>query len=261
MRLKCRELRYMSGDKYSSTSAKTISQGREWYVDQVLYQINEQYGGAAGMINDKINEEFGDSANDVREANKDGADLLKEAISFPIGLTMMAQHVQDDGTKYGVDELGYWDEEVTLGVDMEPDYLYEKSDDGKKLINLGVQNVCFFGPTGIPVLPQPNYMVQFNSWMINVEGRMNEFTLIDADNEVHPNPVFGHEAQIYKRKIETVYDTATNLPIGLNQPIKFKFDTGTFIAVPPFGKSIGDRDGYNNPELIFGETSSEYGKL
>ncbi|MBE0523954.1 MAG: hypothetical protein IBX40_06450, partial [Methanosarcinales archaeon] len=65
--------RYMSGGKYTSASAKTISQVREWYVDQVLFQINEQYGGAADMINTQINKEFNESADDVRQANKDGA--------------------------------------------------------------------------------------------------------------------------------------------------------------------------------------------
>ena len=246
---------YMSGGKYSSASAKTISQVWEWYVDQVLYQINEQYGEAAGMINDKINEEFGDSADDVRKANKDGADLLKEAISFPIGLTMTAQHVQDDGAKYGVDELEYWDEEVTLGVDMEPDYLYEKSDDGKKLINLGVRNVCIFDWMGIPVLTPPNYVVQFNTWMINVEGRIDGFTLVDADNEVHPNPVFGHEAQLYTRDESRIYDPTDGSIIGGNVPIEFSFSTGTFIAVPPTGKPIGDILGG------YAETSSEYGNI
>jgi len=36
---------------------------------------------------------------------------------------MKAEHVRDDGTKYDVDELPYWDENVTMGVDMVPDYL------------------------------------------------------------------------------------------------------------------------------------------
>ncbi len=39
--------RYYSGGKYSSCSAKTISQVREWYVD-------EQYNGAAGNIDGQI---------------------------------------------------------------------------------------------------------------------------------------------------------------------------------------------------------------
>jgi hypothetical protein len=246
--------RYHDGSKYSSCSAKTISLIREWYVDEVLYQVNEQYGGASNKIDDEINSSFDDSADDVREANKNGASLLKSALCFPIGLTMRAEHVMDDGTKYGMDELPYWEENVTLGVDMEPDYLFEDSDDGKQLINLGVQNVCFFGYTGIPVLPPPNYMVQFNSWMINVEGRIDGFTLMDADNEVHPNPMFGHEAQIYTRKRQPVYDPSNLLPVGDNLPIEFSFTTGTFIIVPP-NKLIGDREGGIT------EDSEDYGNI
>ena len=190
------------------------------------------------------------------EANKKGGDLLKEAISFPIGLTMWAEHVMDDGTKYDVNDIAYWDENVTLGVDMVPDYLFEDSDDGKQLINLGVQNVCFFGSTGVPVLPPPNYVVQFNSWMINVEGRIDGFTLMDADNEVHPNPMFGHEAQVYKRVDDAIEDPANDyIKIGYNTPIEFSFSTGTFIAVPPTGRPIGDRLGGLT------ETSSEYGNI
>ncbi|MCD4766840.1 MAG: hypothetical protein K8R34_10055, partial [Methanosarcinales archaeon] len=175
-------------------------------------------------------------------------------LCFPIGLTMRAEHVMDDGTKYDVDDLAYWDENVTLGVDMEPDYLFEDSDDGKQLINLGLQNVCFFGSTGVPVLPPPNYVVQFNSWMINVEGRIDEFTLMDADNKVHPNPMFGHEAQIYTRKDDRIRDPITNLIIGQNRPIEFRYTTGTFIIVPP-NKFIGDKEGGSI------EDSEEYGKI
>jgi len=36
--------------------------------------------------------------------------------------------VRVNGTKYDVDDLAYWEENVTLGVDMEPDYLFEDSD-------------------------------------------------------------------------------------------------------------------------------------
>jgi len=74
--------RYYSGGKYSSCIAKTISQVREWYVDEVLYQVNEQYGGASNKIDDEINSSFDDSADDVREANKNGASLLKSALCF-----------------------------------------------------------------------------------------------------------------------------------------------------------------------------------
>jgi hypothetical protein len=231
-------------------------------VDEVLYQINEQYNGAAEMIDDQIDANFSDSADDVRNANKNGAELLKDAICFPIGLTMRAQHVRPDGTHFDKDELAYWEENVTLGVDMEPDYLCAENEGDKELINLGVRNVCLFGPTGIPVLPPPNYVVQFNSWVINVEGRIDSFTLIDADNEVHPNPIFGHEAQVYKRNEHIVYDPNNLEKVGKNMPIEFRFSTGTFIAVPPAGKPIGDREGYDlESMLLFSETSSKYGKI
>ena len=163
--------------------------------------------------------------------------------------------MRDNGSKYEVDDIAYWDENVTLGVDMQPDYLFEDSDGGKQLINLGVQNVCFFGPTGIPVLPPPNYMVQFNSWMINVEGRIDEFTLVDADNEYHPNPMFGHEAQVYMRRDSRIYDPIDGSIIGENLPIEFSFSTGTFIAVPLTGKPICDKF------IDITETSQKFGEI
>jgi hypothetical protein len=61
---------------------------REWYVDEVLHQVDEQYMAAAWNIDGEIDEQFNESAEDVRGANKNGAELLKDAISFPIGLTM-----------------------------------------------------------------------------------------------------------------------------------------------------------------------------
>jgi len=236
---------YCSGGEYSSCSAKTISLVREWYVDEVLYQVNEQYGDAADKIDTEIDSSFGESADGVRDANNAGANLLKSVMCFPIGFTMKAEHVRPDGSHFGKDELAYWEENVTLLVDMVPDYLFAENDnDDKELINLGVRNICLMGPKGVPVLPPPNYVVHFNSWMINVEGRIDEFTLFDVDNECHPHPIFGHEAQVYRRKDEAILDYTDNLTrIGRNFPIEFKFTTGTFIVVPPGPKGVGDRSG------------------
>ena len=162
--------------------------------------------------------------------------------------------MRPDASHFGKDELPYWDENVALMVDMELDYLSAESDDGKKLINLGVQNICFFGPTGVPVLSPPNYVVQFNSWMINVEGRIDEFTLFDVDNECHTHPILGHEAQVYTRRDTRIYDPTDGSIIGENLPIEFIFSTGTFIAVPPTGRPIGDRlGGLTETSLNFGE--------
>jgi hypothetical protein len=44
---------YVNNDGvYLSASGKVISQVREWYVDEVLYQVNKTYLGAAEMINE-----------------------------------------------------------------------------------------------------------------------------------------------------------------------------------------------------------------
>ncbi len=249
--------RYYSGGKYSSSSAKTISQVREWYVDEVLYQVNKQYMDAAENINDQIGANFLDSADDVREANKNGASLLKSALCFPIGLTMRAEHVMDDGTKYDVDDIAYWDENVTLMVDMETDYLDPMEPyPGESFHTLKLRNINFLGSTGAYVLPSMNpWVCTVNSWMIEVEGEIVEFTVLDVDNEVHPNPMFGHEAQIYKRRIDPIRDSTTNRIIGDNSPITFSFLTGTFLAVPS-GKimGVGDKPTAENPNPFLEES-------
>ena len=56
-------------------------------------------------------------------ANKKSAGLLKSILRFPVGVTMTAEHVMKNGTHYDPDELAYWDENVTIGVNMEPDFL------------------------------------------------------------------------------------------------------------------------------------------
>jgi hypothetical protein len=168
---------------------------------------------------------------------------------------MTAEHVMENGTHYDPDELAYWDENVTIGVNMEPDYLFAENDDDKELISLGVRNICLMGPKGVPVLPPPHYVVHFNSWMIDVEERIDDFLIFDADNVCHPNPMFGHEWQVYRRMREFVYDTSNNMSqIGSNKPLEFKFTTGTFIIVPPGPRGVGDG-------LKLNEVSSQYGNI
>ncbi|NOR49164.1 MAG: hypothetical protein GQ533_14175 [Methanosarcinaceae archaeon] len=269
--------RYYSGGKYTSCSAKTISQMREWYVDEVLYQVNEQYGGASNKIDDEIKSSFGESADDVREANNNGASLLKSAMCFPIGLTMRAEHVMDDETKYDVDDIAYWDENVTLGVDMAPDYLrhdkfYDpeqgiwinavemdnryiadptKNPSSKTFIPLSLQNVNAFAEYSIlrnggiqvlPPSPSTAWVATTNIWKIRVRGVFHQFQLYDFDNECHPHPIFGHEAQIYSREpLRDIRDPATGSVVGDNDAIEFEFTTGTFIFVSPGPKGVGDR--------------------
>jgi hypothetical protein len=116
------------------------------------------------------------------------------------------------------------------------------------------------GPTGAYVLPSMNpWVCTVNSWLIEVEGEIVEFTVLDVDNEVHPNPIFGHEAQIYQRKDKMVRDTITGNIIGSNFPITFSFKTGTFIAVPS-GKivGIGDKPTAENLNPFLEESNGWY---
>jgi len=48
-----------------------------------------------------------------------------------------------------------------------------------------------------------------NAWKIEVQGKMNKFEVQDIDNEVHPNPIFGHDAQVYVREELPVLDKLT----------------------------------------------------
>ncbi len=236
-------------------------QVREWYVDEVLHQVDEQYMAAAENIDGQIDEQFSESVDDVRDANNNGAELLKDAISFPIGLTMRAEHVRDDGAKYEVDDIAYWEENVTLGVDMEPDYLDPTEPyPGESFYTLKLRNINLLGPTGAYVLPSMNpWICTVNSWFIEVEGEIVEFTVQDLDNEVHPNPIFGHEAPIYKREVFVVRDPTNNRFIGRNTPITFSFTTGTFLAVPS-GKitGVGDKPTAINPSPFLEESEGWY---
>jgi hypothetical protein len=232
------------GDNACSGVSRVCCKMREWYVDEVLYQVDEQYMAAAGNIDGEIDADFSDSADDVRNANKNGADLLKDAISFSIGLTMRAEHVRDDGSKYEVDDIAYWEENVTLGVDMEPDYLQDdkfydpeqdiwinavkigdqyiadpaKNPSSKTSIPLSLQNFNAFASVALNTIPLENggqqvfspspstaWVVTINMLKIRVKGRFHQFQLNDFDNECHPHPIFGHEAQIYSREDYRAY--------------------------------------------------------
>jgi hypothetical protein len=235
---------YVNNDGvYLSASGKVISQVREWYVDEVLYQVNKTYLGAAEMINEQIDNNF-DDPDGVRDANKKGAGLLKSILRFPVGVTMTAEHVMENGTHYDPDELAYWDENVTIGVNMEPDFLdHAEPYPGESFYTLKLRNTNLLGPTGLYLLPSMNpWICTVNSWYIEVEGEMVNFLIFDADNVCHPNPMFGHEWQVYQREHLQIRDPVTNNIIGLNLPITFSFSTGTFIAVPG-GKieGVGDK--------------------
>jgi hypothetical protein len=239
---------YYNGAQYFSTSAKLISLVREWYVDEVKYQIYEKFTSGSDMINAEIGKNFSEP-DKVMQANRDGAKLLSKGMYLPFGLTMTAYHIDDEGNVYPPEELEAWNESVTLVVNQEPDYLDDKKPhpSNSRLYTLKVRNNNLLGQTGVHVLPTLDpWITTFNLWSIDVEGEFVKFELFDVDNEVHPNPIFGHEAQVYVRKDQFIEDSITGFRIGDNIPIKFTFTTGSFIAVPP-GKltGVGDKNSLN----------------
>ena len=166
---------------------------------------------------------------------------------------------------------------MTLGVNMAPDYLrhdkfydpeqniwIDAVESGKRyiadpaqnpssesFIPLSLQNVNVFannptlingGMQVLPPSPSTAWVATTNIWKIRVKGVFHQFQLYDFDNECHPHPIYGHEAQIYSREdYVDIRDPATGSVVGNNDPIEFEFTTGTFIFVPPGPKGVGDR--------------------
>jgi hypothetical protein len=234
---------YYSG-KYFSASGKAISLVREWYVDQVMYQVRDKFTRGSDEINKTIKIKFSDP-DKVKDANRNASKFLWQGMKLPFGVPMRAYHVDEKGNIYPPEALAAWNESVTLLVDQEPNYLDPEMPYGEeKLFTLKLRNNNLLGPTGVHILPtlEP-WLATFNMWSIDVEGEFVKFEVQDMDNEVHPDPIFGHEVQVYVRERSTIKDSVTNSIIGENSRIKFNFTTGTFIAVPP-GKiqGVGDKD-------------------
>jgi hypothetical protein len=231
--------------KYFSASGKVISVVRDWYVDQVMYQIQNKFTEGSDEINRSIKTNFSDPDN-VKDANRNAGKFLSQVMKLPFGVNMRAYHVNEKGNIYPPEALAAWNESVTLLVDQEPNFLDPEMPYGKeRLFTLKLRNTNLLGGTGVHILPSLEpWIATFNMWSIDVEGEFVKFEVQDIDNEVYPDPIFGHEVAVYVRKSDPdIIDPVTNLSIGDNLPIKFNFSTGTFIVVPP-GKigGIGDKD-------------------
>jgi hypothetical protein len=234
---------YNSG-KYFSASGKAISVVREWYVDQVMYQVWDKFTNGSDEINRRIKVNFSDP-DKIKETNGNASKFLKQGLKLPFGVPMRAFSVDEKGNIYPPQMRQAWNESVTLLVDQEPNYLDPEMPYGQEMLfTLKLRNNNLLGGTGVHILPtlEP-WIATFNMWSIDVEGEFVKFEVQDVDNEVHPDPIFGHEVQVYVREEGRINDPVTKLKIGENSPIKFNFTTGTFIVVPP-GKleGVGDKD-------------------
>ena len=219
---------YFSG-KYNSASAKVISVIREWYVDQVKYQIREKFSEGSEKIEDEIKKNFSEP-DKVKQANRDAGKFLSGGFKLPLAVSMRAYHVDENGNIYPPGKLQAWNESVTLLINQEPNYLDAQMPyDGEELYTLKLRNINLLTGTGVHILPSLEpWIATFNAWSIDVEGEFVKFEVQDVDNEVHPDPIFGHEAQVYVREEIPVYDPITSLPIGDNLRNQIQFYNRNF---------------------------------
>ncbi len=150
--------------------------------------------------------------------------------------------------------------------EMANEHLDELSGETAELVSKRFQTAMKAVPCGLPVLP-PHWVFTINVWTYEVVGQYEEFTITDNDNEVIPEPYFGHKGQKYVRTLTPVYHptkkTIDNKPIklGQNEPISFKLNGYATTIVSPGPKGVGDKNGENTEESIaFNEFAEQIGE-
>ncbi|KKG09994.1 hypothetical protein [Methanosarcina sp. 2.H.A.1B.4] len=120
-------------------------------------------------------------------------------------------------------------------------------------------------PCGLPVLP-PHWVFTVNVWTYEVIGKYEIFTVIDNDNEVIPQPYFGHKGQRYVREYSEIYDPIKtdefgyNVKLGDNKIISFKLNGYATSIVGPGPRGVGDKScGHTEESVAYGELFAEYG--
>lgn len=120
-------------------------------------------------------------------------------------------------------------------------------------------------PCGLPILP-PHWIFTTNLWMYKIIGRYKEFTIIDNDNEVIPEPYFGHKGQRYARtKTQILHpfkkdENGASLKLGTNEMITFHFSGYATTIVGPGPKGVGDKIGGSTEKSTgFDTLTSELG--
>ena len=146
-----------------------------------------------------------------------------------------------------------WNEQVGFSIDQEPDY-FNTEEASSTTYNFLIQNICLFGPSGLPLLPTPvtPWIITVNCWYIHVEGQFTRFEVIDTVGEMQPNTLFGNTDYSYVRQQYKVEDPCSGKRIGDNNPITFIIDTVNVAVVPP--GFVGDINPSSyTTEMITGE--------
>ncbi|MGB9929720.1 MAG: DUF7286 family protein [Methanosarcina sp.] len=122
-------------------------------------------------------------------------------------------------------------------------------------------------PCGMPVLP-PHWVFTVNVWTYEIVGKYQVFTVIDNDNEVIPQPYFGHKGQRYTRKEEHINHpflknkNGGSIWIGRNTQLTFYFTGYSSTVVGPGPKGVGDKSGgYEEISAGYDQLISELGAI
>jgi hypothetical protein len=121
-------------------------------------------------------------------------------------------------------------------------------------------------PCGLPIMP-PHWIFTVNVWTYEVKGEYEIFTIIDNDNEVIPEPYFGHKGQKYVRKDGLIIHPSrknhdgTILQLGKNTPITFQMNGYAATIVGPGPKGVGDKTGgYLEESVGYNDLSNKLGE-
>ncbi|MHB8101011.1 MAG: DUF7286 family protein [Methanosarcina sp.] len=115
-------------------------------------------------------------------------------------------------------------------------------------------------PCGLPVMP-PHWIFTANVWTYEIVGKYQVFSVIDNDNEVIPEPYFGHKGQKYVREKTPIFhpfkkdENGVALKLGTNEMITFDFSGYATTVVGPGPRGVGDKIGGSN------EMSEDYENL
>ena len=115
-------------------------------------------------------------------------------------------------------------------------------------------------PCGLPVLP-PHWVFTVNVWTYEIVGKYQVFTVIDNDNEVIPEPYFGHKGQRYVREKTPIFhpfkkdENGVALNPGTNEMITFYFSGYATTIVGSGPRGVGDKIGGSD------EISEDYENL
>ncbi len=237
---------YTQHNTFQSTGKKAVYLIRKWYIESVGRCLQSYSTDLYADVENEISEA-------LSEANVEDSSVFDETMdenilsgfnrqliipfSLPLTLHFKAK-----------DPINSWNESVLFSIDHQPSYCscFSKEEyEGKKEYNLGIRNTCLLGPSGLPILPvtpSTPWLVTFNSWLVQIRGVYDSFSLYDSNDETVFHPLFCHEPLHFVRKNEVIRSNNGTI-LGWNQPISFSVDTVGCSIVPSWGCMVGDTDG------------------